>query len=278
MLLVCPRCSGSLQPDARACPRCGLVLTNLHPAGTGDTSEVVSPNGRESYTDLYPAHETAAQAGHVDQFGQAPASGTSQYAPQEAVSYQVPVRPSSRPADAYVPTTAGIATSGSALLVPRGAVEMLPNESVVFQLGALYLTNKRVILLAPSVVRLAFLRDVDAVGTLSERASGWSFFFGLILLGLAGAGLYFGLARATYEPNFPTLYVINPFIIAGGLALLAIYLLVNYFFWVKRTLFLSVGGRPLITVSITDWNAKKLEGMDQFINIYSQVKDSAPEV
>jgi hypothetical protein len=278
MLLVCPRCSGSLQPDARACPRCGLVLTNLHPAGTGDTSEVVSPNGREPYTDLYPTPESVVQAGHVDQFGQAPASATSQYAPQEAVSYQVPVRPSSRPADPYVPATTGITTSGSALLVPRGAVEMLPNESVVFQLGALYLTNKRVILLAPSVVRLAFLRDVDAVGTLSERASGWSFFFGLILLGLAGAGLYFGLARANYEVNFPTLYVINPFIIAGGLALLAIYLLVNYFFWVKRTLFLSVGGRPLITVSITDWNAKKLEGMDQFINIYSQVKDSAPEV
>ena len=172
--------------------------------------------------------------------------------------------------------TTGITTTtdGSALLVPRGAVEMLPNESVVFQLGALYLTNKRVILLAPSVVRLAFLRDVDAIGTLHERASGWSFFFGLVLLGLAGASMYFGLARANYETNFPTLYVINPFIVAIGLAILAVYLLVNYFFWVKRTLFLSVGGRPLITVSITDWNARKLEGMDQFINIYSQVKDS----
>jgi hypothetical protein len=154
---------------------------------------------------------------------------------------------------------------------------MLPDESVVYQLGALYLTNKRVILLAPSVLRLAFLRDVDAVGTLHERASGWSFFFGLLLLGLSGAALYFGLARNAYEPTFQTLYVINPFIIAAGLALLAIYLLVNYFFWVKRTLFLSVGGRPLITVSITDWNARKLEGMDQFINLYSQVKDGLRE-
>jgi hypothetical protein len=93
-------------------------------------------------------------------------------------------------------------------------------------------------------------------------------------LGLAGASMYFGLARTNYETSFPTLYVINPFIVAIGLAILAVYLLVNYFFWVKRTLFLSVGGRPLITVSITDWNARKLEGMDQFINIYSQVKDS----
>jgi hypothetical protein len=187
------------------------------------------------------------------------------------------MRPISRPAEPYgAPgATTGVTTDGSALLVPRGAVEMLPNESVVFQLGALYLTNKRVILLAPSVVRLAFLRDIDAIGTLHERASGWSFFFGLILLGVAGASVYFGLARSSYEANFPTLYIINPFIVAIGLALLAVYLLVNYFFWVKRTLFLSVGGRPLITVSITDWNARKLEGMDQFINIYSQVKDAS---
>jgi len=248
------------------------VLTNLSSPEPG-TSESISPNGREPYRDLYPTPETVAQPGHVEQVEQSPLSGTAQYAPAEASSYQVPVRPSSRPLASYdAPATASVA-SGSALLVPRGAVEMLPDESVVYQLGALYLTNKRVILLAPSVVRLAFLRDVDAVGTLSERASGWSFFFGLLLLGLAGAALYFGLARNTYEATFPTLYVISPFIIAGGLALLAIYLLVNYFFWVKRTLFLSVGGRPLITVSITDWNARKLEGMDQFLNIYSQVKD-----
>ena len=152
---------------------------------------------------------------------------------------------------------------------------MLPNESVVFQLGALYLTNKRVILLAPNVVRTAFLRDVDAVGTLVERASGLSFFFGLILLGLAGAAVFFGLSAATYRETFAAVYVINPYILAGGFALLAIYLLANYFFWIKRTLFLSVGGRPLITVSLTDWNARKLEGMDQFINAYSQVKDAA---
>jgi len=253
------------------------VLTNLAPSAVGDTSEAISPNGRESYFDTYPAPETAVQAGYADQPAEEPEAGTAQYSQSQAPSYQVPMRPSSRPSESYEPATTSSTASASALLVPRGAVEMLPNESVVFQLGALYLTNKRVILLAPSVLRLAFLRDVDAIGTLSERASGWSFFFGLIMLGVAGAAVYFGLARATYEITFPTLYVINPFIVAAGLALLAIYLLVNYFFWVKRTLFLSVGGRPLITVSITDWNARKLEGMDQFINIYSQVKDSSPE-
>jgi hypothetical protein len=79
--------------------------------------------------------------------------------------------------------------------------------------------------------------------------------------------------RAQYEADYQTLYVVDPRILAVVFAILAVYLLVNYFFWVKRTLFLSVGGRPLITVSITDWNARKLEGMDSFINAFSQVKD-----
>ena len=152
---------------------------------------------------------------------------------------------------------------------------MLPNESVVFQLGALYLTNKRVILLAPSVLRAAFLRDVDAVGTLTERASGWSFFFGLLMLAVAGGAIYLAVARAQYSTSLEALYKIDPLIIAAALGILAIYLLANYFFWVKRTLFLSVGGRPLITVSITDWNSRKLAGMDSFVNAFSQVKDAA---
>jgi hypothetical protein len=275
MLLVCPRCSGSLQPDARACPRCGLVLS-----GAASTAAEVQPglapaNGREFEYVPSPSPEPVVQTSQVEYVSQeAPQSGgTSPYVPAE-VPAQVPVRPRGRNAPAYTTGVTDTPTASASLLVPRGAVEMLPNESVVFQLGALYLTNKRVILLAPSVVRAAFLRDVDAIGTLSERASGWSFFFGLILLGLAGSGLYFTIARAQFEETLPTLYVINPLIVAVGLGLLAIYLLVNYFFWVKRTLFLSVGGRPLITVSITDWNARKLEGMDAFINTFSQVKDA----
>ena len=278
MLLVCPRCSGSLQPDARACPRCGLVLTNLAPADSSTASEMISQNGRDSYGDSYPVQETAVQAGYADQADGSTIGGTAPYATVDESSYQVPVRPSTRSSAEYVvpppATTTTTTTDSASLLVPRGAVEMLSSESVVFQLGALYLTNKRVILLAPSVVRTAFLRDVDAVGTLNERASGWSFFFGLILLGLAGAGVYSGLASSTYRETYPTIYVISPYILAAGCALLAVYLLANYFFWVKRTLFLSVGGRPLITVSLTDWNARKLEGMDQFVNAYSQVKDA----
>lgn len=162
-------------------------------------------------------------------------------------------------------------------MVPRGAIELLPEESVAFQLGALYLTNKRVILLAPSVVRAAFLRDVDAVGTLTEKATGWSLFFSLLFLGLAAAAAYLGIDRGAFETSFPFLYMIEPLALAGVLALLGIALLVLYFVWIKRTLFVSVSGRPLITVSVSDWNTRKLEGMDGFVNAFFQVKDAVIE-
>jgi hypothetical protein len=158
-------------------------------------------------------------------------------------------------------------------VVPKGAIELLPEESVVFQLGALYLTNKRVILLAPSVVRAAFLQDVDAVGTLTERSSGWSLFFGLVFLVLAATGGYFSIARTQFQANLPLLYTIDPMFVGIAFAVFGIVLLVMYFIWVKRTLFISVSGRPLITVSVADWNSRKLEGMDGFVNAYFQVKD-----
>jgi hypothetical protein len=161
-------------------------------------------------------------------------------------------------------------------VVPKGAIELLPEESVVFQLGALYLTNKRVILLAPSVVRAAFLRDVDAVGTLTERSSGWSLFFGLIFLGLAAAGIYLSIARAQLATTLPLLYTVDPIFLGIALGVLGLLLLVMYFVWVKRTLFISVSGRPLITVSVADWNSRKLEGMDGFVNAFFQVKDMVP--
>lgn len=164
-------------------------------------------------------------------------------------------------------------TASSSRVVPKGAIELLPEESVVFQLGALYLTNKRVILLAPSVIRAAFLRDVDAVGTLTERSSGWSLFFGLVFLALAAAGAYLSVARAQFEANLGLLYLVDPLFVGIALGVLGIVLLVMYFVWVKRTLFISVSGRPLITVSVADWNSRKLEGMDGFVNAFFQVKD-----
>jgi hypothetical protein len=144
---------------------------------------------------------------------------------------------------------------------------------VAFQLGALYLTNKRVILLAPSVVRAAFLRDVDAVGTLTERSSGWSLFFSLLFLGLAAVGVYASIERVDLEASFPLLYTVEPLFVAIALAVAGLVLLIMYFVWVKRTLFVSVSGRPLITVSVADWNSRKLEGMDGFLNAFFQMKD-----
>jgi hypothetical protein len=128
MLLVCPRCSGSLQPDAKACPRCGLVLTNFSSPEAGN-ADAISPNGREPYRDLYPTPETVAQAGHVEQVEQSPLSGTAPYMPSEAPSYQVPVRPSSRPSASYEAPATSSVPSGSALLVPRGAVECCPTRA-----------------------------------------------------------------------------------------------------------------------------------------------------
>ncbi len=179
-----------------------------------------------------------------------------------------------RPRGSVSAATPAAAPASSARLVPRGAIELLPQESVAFQLGALYLTNKRVILLAPSVVRAAFLRDIDAVGTVTERASGWSLFFGLLLAVLAGLSVYASYNRPTFEATIPQLYLVDPIIIASVLGFLAALALVAYFLWTKRTLFVSVSGRPLITVSVTDWNSRKLEGMDAFVNAFFQLKDA----
>ena len=158
---------------------------------------------------------------------------------------------------------------------PRGALELLPQESVAFQLGALYLTTKRVILLAPSVIRSAFIRDIDAVGTFTERASGWYLFGAVLMLAGTGLSVFLSFAAAAQELRlqYPWLYIIDP--IWFGLLLVAgaVLTLVRYFFHVKRTLFISVRGRPLITVSIADWNTRKLEGMDSFVNAFFQIKD-----
>ncbi len=292
MLLVCPRCSGSLPPDARACPRCGLILSSVSSVEPADDATESRPaNGREPLSlfgqdpfrqDAEPPMQTQS-VGYVPPQYEPATGGTAPYQPAEPLSpsYSLPVRP--RASEPYVSApvvydTGPAGAGAGSLLVPKGAIEILPNESVVFQLGALYLTNKRVILLAPSVLRTAFLRDIDAVGTLTERASGFSFFVGLLMLAIAGALGYVFVARSQLAPGNDLLSKTEPLYIiiaAIGLAIFAIYLLVNYFFWVKRTLFLSVGGRPLMTVSITDWNSRKLVGMDSFINAYSQVKDAA---
>ncbi len=167
--------------------------------------------------------------------------------------------------------TGPLSSSGAA--PPQGALDLLPQEEVIQQLGALYLTNKRVILLAPSVIRSAFVRDIDAVGTLTERAPVWQAILGGVLIGLAAAAVYAGTARDSLQPNIGWAYLINPMITAVVLAVAGIFLLARYFLWIKRSLFVSVKGRPLITVSMTDWNSAQLAGMDAFVNSFFQVKD-----
>ena len=145
---------------------------------------------------------------------------------------------------------------------------------MAFQLGALYLTTKRVILLAPSVVRSAFVRDIDAVGTFTERASAWVPIFGFLLLALSGLGFY-AMISPQWRATFPMLNDMGALLpaLAVLLVLWGVFLLARYFFWTKRTLFVSVKGRPLITVSIADWNQRKLEGMDSFVNAFFGIKD-----
>jgi hypothetical protein len=155
-----------------------------------------------------------------------------------------------------------------------GALVLLPQEEVVTQLGALYLTNKRVILYAPTILRAAFVRDVDAVGTITERASGWTLFFALLVLGIAGVGVYLAVLQNQLSTTLPGLYQFPLWLIIGVLAVLGGVLLFTYFFWVKKSLFLSVGGRPLIVISLSGWSNKKLEGVDTFVNAFSQTKDA----
>src|SRR5947209_4275270 len=137
MLLVCPRCSGSLPPDARACPRCGLLLSSVPaPQQAEEVAQPVTSNGRDPYYSA-PVDETAVPVAASASAEYAPAeemtgSGTAPYVPASAPSYQVPVRPRSTSAPA--PVVTDTRANNAALLVPRGAVEMLPNESVVFQL------------------------------------------------------------------------------------------------------------------------------------------------
>ena len=155
----------------------------------------------------------------------------------------------------------------------QGTLELLPQEEVVRQLGDLYLTNKRVILLASSVIRSAFVRDIDAVGTMTERAPIWQAILGGALLVLSIGAVYAETARNSLEPNIGWAYIISPLIAALLLAACGVFLIARYFLWIKRSLFVSVKGRPLITVSMTDWNSQKLAGMDSFVNSLFQVKD-----
>ena len=74
--------------------------------------------------------------------------------------------------------------------------------------------------------------------------------------------------------TLPAVYQFPVGLLTLFLAALGIFLLLTYFFWIKKSLFLAVGGRPLIVISLSGWSPKKLEGVDTFVNAFSQAKDN----
>ena len=206
----------------------------------------------------------------------APAEGGPAPMPIAIPSLLAVPTPAGPPAAVPVPATlASASPAASGVTTPAGALVLLPNEDVISQLGALYLTNKRAILYAPTILRAAFIRDIDAVGTLTERASGWSLFFALVMLAAAAVAGYIGWQQGQSDSTTAASFPVPLWLVGVVLAVLGLTLLASYFFYVKKSLFLSVGGRPLIVISLSGWSAKRLESVDAFINAFSQAKDRA---
>ncbi len=211
------------------------------------------------------------------------------------VDNALPVRPVTRrnPLDDAVAQAEQAADEASAeesqqLAARRGRIELLPNEEIVYHIGALYLTNKRVLLYAPTVLRAAFLRDVDAMGTATERLPGGVFLLGLFmgLVAVAtGALLYFDArgGLAADSPLKALLTNLDGFLplptgwVALGIGLLGVFFIISYFTYISKSLFVSVSGRPLITVSIGGYRPRRLDDIDTFINALAAAKDNAEE-
>lgn len=214
--------------------------------------------------------------------------------PEDAPA-SLPIRPASAP-----PVETQAATEAAALLIPdgglvagdeaqplsrRGRIELLPNEEIIYHLGALYLTNKRVLLYAPTVLRAAFLRDVDAMGMATERLSSGVFIVGLLMMvaaGLTGLLIFFD-ARGELAADSPlksALVNVRDFLpvslewVAVAVAALGLFFVVSYFLYVNKSLFVSVHGRPLITVSISGYRPRNLDEVDNFINALAAAKDA----
>jgi hypothetical protein len=159
----------------------------------------------------------------------------------------------------------------SGLSEPDQTLELLPNESLVYQLGGLYLTSKRVILLAHGEIRSAFLHDIDAAGTRTERASVLNLLLGLLFLGASAGALITMLAGADQQMPLPGKYSLAA--VAGLALILGLFLLGRYFLWVRRTLFVSVKGHPIIELSVSNWESRISRDMDAFVNRLFQIKD-----
>ncbi|PZR99969.1 MAG: hypothetical protein DLM69_06895, partial [Candidatus Chloroheliales bacterium] len=65
--------------------------------------------------------------------------------------------------------------------------------------------------------------------------------------------------------------------VAIAVAALGLFFLVSYFLYVSKSLFVSVHGRPLITVSISGYRPRNLDDVDSFINALAAAKDATVE-
>ncbi len=303
---VCPQCGTPVDyAAAGSAPAASARVSDPPPwADVAATPDHAAANGTAAPGDAVPADAVAPVPDAVAASGPAPVGGTptawmplpAAAAPSAPAALPPPVwsreaavaAPAPAPAAppppavtpiAYAPAPAVAPAAGELISTapppPTGALILLPDEDVIMQLGALYLTNKRAILYAPTILRSAFLRDIDAVGTVTERSSGWMLLLALLALALTAAALYAGLAQPGLELKVGDVYSASPLLLAIPLAIIGVLTLASYFFWVKRSLFLSVGGRPLIVVSISGWSGRKLTTVDAFVNAFSQAKDAA---
>ena len=264
-------------PNANSCPRCGLVLPKAEQP----------PSQEQSSLPVVTIKTDPDDRSYVTANEQRQATVSNYFPTPPTLSIETPhetgpsaVAASGAVADAGGQTgplqsrgqTGPLPRHNTGPLTPRGALELLPGESISYQIGALYLTTKRVILLAPSVVRSAFIRDIDAVGTFTEKSSAVLLALACLLFAVVGGGVYLSF-NSDAAASLPVVDALPPWIISLALLFPALFLLLRYLVWSKRTLFVSVKGRPLITVSIADWDKKKLDSMDEFVNSFFQIKD-----
>ena len=293
--LNCPRCAGDIPQEAGVCPQCGLALSGT---STGSARRGLVISGRMGHTDnlvaeqtvyldegtlvappatVPPAPPAAAEPG-------GPSAGAAFVAPPPEAP-AVPIDSSSHTHNTDGPTvpppqsrpippargnpTGPLISPGPSQLAP--ALELLPNESLLYQLGELYLTNKRVILLGHGGVRSAFVRDIDAAGTRTDRASLLNLITGLLFLAVSATLLFTMLS--VQGTQTPVLGPYGPPILGAVALILGLFLLGRYFLWVRRTLFVSVRGHPIIELSVSNWESRIPADMDAFVNQLFHIKD-----
>ncbi len=289
--------NGASPSDATFIPLEGQGVASSEPValpealqGADEQATVVVPSPVE------PTIVPAAESVPVE--AAAPAVEIVPLLPDEAAA-PLPVRPvAATPSESQtavsdeaaqlIPAGGDEASDEALPLARRGRIELLPNEEIIYHLGALYLTNKRVLLYAPTVLRSAFLRDVDAMGLATERLSSGVFILGVVMMvaaGLTGTLIFFDARQelAADSPLKSALSNVRDVLplplewLAIAVAALGLFFIVSYSLYISKSLFVSVHGRPLITVSISGYRPRNLDEVDNFINALAAAKDGVIE-